>query len=283
MFQAFRRHLTPSTLIALIALAFAMTGGAFAFTGHGGSSPSKATASNVSTAGAAKSKTKSKTKAGARGPAGLKGATGAQGAAGPVGAVGPVGPAGKEGLAGSSGVKGETGAAGTSVTITALAAKNANCKEGGSELKVGGTTSYACNGEKGKEGTFGGQSLPSGKTLRGAYAGDAFSPSKVGEAESAKATSAVSFALPIESASLNVHYIKAGETTPPQGCTGSAEDEPGAEAGNLCLFSENEEDVLTVGVSQKGGGDLVTGFEVDGVPAAKGNVYISGTWAAKAE
>jgi hypothetical protein len=114
------------------------------------------------------------------------------------------------------------------------------------------------------------------------YAADAFSPGKAGEAEFARAVTGVSFALPIAmTGSLDVHYIKAGETTLPAGCTGSV-SEPGAAAGNLCVFSENEENVLGVGPVPKGGSESTVGFEVAGLPAAKGNVYITGVWAVTA-
>ena len=94
MFQALRKHLTPSTFIAFVALVFAVTGGAFAAGSHGGGSPVQATASSgrvgsaTPLATSAKSKGKSKSKAGPRGPAGPKGATGATGPAGPAGATG---------------------------------------------------------------------------------------------------------------------------------------------------------------------------------------------------
>ena len=39
MFHRVRRHLTPATFIALLALVFAVTGGAFAASSHGGGAP----------------------------------------------------------------------------------------------------------------------------------------------------------------------------------------------------------------------------------------------------
>jgi hypothetical protein len=71
MFSALRKHLTPGTFIALIALIFAMTGGAFAASSSGGGSGAKATASVTrGTSVAAAAKSKAKPKAGPRGPAG---------------------------------------------------------------------------------------------------------------------------------------------------------------------------------------------------------------------
>jgi hypothetical protein len=113
MFQSVskRMRVTPSGVIAIIALVFAATGGAFAATGGGGSGGSHATL----TAAAAKSKAKAKTKAGARGPAGpagkngANGAPGATGPAGPAGATGPAGAGGPQGPAGGTGPQGPEG------------------------------------------------------------------------------------------------------------------------------------------------------------------------------
>src|SRR5580698_7349257 len=95
MFSAIRNrmHLTPATAIAMLALVFAMTGGAFA-AGHYLITSTKQISPKVLKALAGKN--------------GANGASGAQGAAGPAG---PAGPAGKEGPAGK-GEKGETGLAG---------------------------------------------------------------------------------------------------------------------------------------------------------------------------
>jgi hypothetical protein len=102
MFSTIRRHLrlSPAGAIAVIALVFAMAGGAFAANngGHGATASAKAK----------------------RGPKGPKGATGPAGAQGPAGPAGPAGAAGKNGTNGEdgeNGAKGATGAAGaTGVT-----------------------------------------------------------------------------------------------------------------------------------------------------------------------
>ena len=102
-----RIRITPSMAIAIVALVFAATGGAFAATGGGGASHATATA--------AKSKAKPKTKAGPRGPAGPAGKNGANGATGPAGPAGAAGAKGETGAAGGNGAngeKGETGAKG---------------------------------------------------------------------------------------------------------------------------------------------------------------------------
>lgn len=163
-----KKHLTPSTFIALIALVFAVTGVSFAATGGGSSgSGAKATAS-LSAGGAggsaiattAKKKAAPKGKAGPRGPAGAKGATGATGATGAAGATGPGGPAGGAGPAGGPG---PTGNNGTSVTTTPIAS-GSECKEGGVKLTPGGKI---CNGEKGTTGYT--AVLPPGQSEHGVF------------------------------------------------------------------------------------------------------------------
>jgi Collagen triple helix repeat (20 copies) len=283
------KHLTPSTAIAFLALVFALTGGAFAAGSHGGGSGSKPTVSVGSSstlATAAKSKAKAKTKAGARGPAGPKGATGA------TGATGPAGPGGAQGPQGPAGAAGAAGAAGTSVTSTESKSKIGPCKEGGSAFAAGSATSYACNGEKGKEGTFGGQTLPEGKTLTGQW-------SLIGQAPEVFSVvgSSISFPLPLNEPPLK-HYIRAGETTLPAGCTGSVE-EPGADPGNLCVFAQFEENTeLEIGgltlpdvfsFSEAGSeGDTGTkagrlGFGMETFSHEAGAVKLYGSWAVTAE
>jgi hypothetical protein len=153
-FSKIKKHFTPSTLIAIIALVFAATGGAFAATGGSGNS-SHATL----TASAAKAKAKAKTKAGPRGPAGKNGTNGAPGATGPAGPAGPQGPGGAQGAAGNNGANGEPGAPGTSVT--SAPASKAECESGGVKYTPGGKV---CNGKPGFTET-----LPSGKTETGAW------------------------------------------------------------------------------------------------------------------
>jgi hypothetical protein len=103
-----RKHLTPSTAIAFIALIFAITGASFAATGAG----SGGGGGNTHSFTASASKAKPKTKAGPRGPAGPKGATGATGATGAAGATGPGGPQGTAGANGTNGTNGEKGTTG---------------------------------------------------------------------------------------------------------------------------------------------------------------------------
>jgi hypothetical protein len=103
MIQSLRRRVNATTVIAVFALVFAMTGGAYAakkflITSKGQISP------NVlkSLKGAA----------GAKGANGAAGTPGATGPAGPAGATGPAGPAGTAGAAGAKGENGKDGAKG---------------------------------------------------------------------------------------------------------------------------------------------------------------------------
>ena len=94
-----RLRLTPSTMIASLALVFAMTGGAYAAGKYVITSTKQISPKVLKSL---------------QGKAGAKGATGAAGAAGPAGAagVGTPGAAGKEGLPGKEGVAGKEGAPG---------------------------------------------------------------------------------------------------------------------------------------------------------------------------
>jgi hypothetical protein len=107
MFQRVRNriHITPSTVIATLALVFAMTGGAYAAK-HYLITSTKQISPKVLKA------LKGKPGAnGAQGPAGSAGATGPAGAPGPAGGPGPAGAgaAGPAGPAGAAGVAGPPG------------------------------------------------------------------------------------------------------------------------------------------------------------------------------
>jgi hypothetical protein len=275
MFQSIskRLHVTPSTAIALIALVFAATGGAFAATGGGISGPSHARL----TATAAKSKVKGKP--GPRGPAGPKGATGVAGLAGPAGATGPVGPMGP---AGAGGAKGETGPAGPAGSP---GAKGEPGEKGASGEK--GET-----GEPGPEGKAGFvKTLPHGETETGTFS--AFF-SNVTEGF---AVSPISFPIPLPVAleAAATHHVTLAEQekhTGPSQCTGTVA-KPTAEKGNLCVYEGEpaqspETKVLSVfsiaratAQSQEGAGTagavLFVSYEGPAKPA-----YLAGTWAVSA-
>jgi Collagen triple helix repeat (20 copies) len=218
MFSALRRHITPATVLAFVALVFAVTGGAFAATGSGSGSGSGAKVSASVAPAAVVAKAKSKPKAGARGPAGPKGATGATGAAGPAGPTGPSGATGPQGPQGAPGTNGTNGT----------------------------------NGEKGETGAAGpegspwtgGGTLPAGKTETGTWSYNASAAGPV--------VASVSFALPLEEAAaknLKVHYIGEGASQSPE-CPGTISS-PAAEPGNLCVYQGE-----AIGVKEVKGGEV---------------------------
>lgn len=97
MFSVLRDRMGIPGIISVIALVFAMTGGAYA---------AKEAAEGSATSSAKKGKA-------AKGKQGKRGPRGPAGAAGPIG---PVGPAGPEGAKGDKGDKGDTGAQGQTGT-----------------------------------------------------------------------------------------------------------------------------------------------------------------------
>jgi hypothetical protein len=292
MFQRVRKHLTPATVLALVALVFAVTGGAFAASGSGGSSPVKASASTGRTASfvAAVAATKKKKPTSLRGPAGPRGATGATGPAGPAGAAGAKGENGGSGGTGPQGPQGPEGKEG---------------KEG-------------AKGKEGKDGPTGptgapwtpNNVLPEKATETGAWA---LSPEAETGAESGEAAMvAISFPIPLAAPlgdggckqsepPCQAHLInEAGkevdgeEAAHSKFCTGSAA-KPTAEPGNLCVYVTREE---KVGFSEEVGGVLTTaaatahGVAEEGAaqPGAVLHPYVIepggtawGTWAVTAE
>lgn len=136
---------TTALILSVIALVFALMGGAYAASGPQ----------------ASQSKAKAK-----KGPPGPRGKTGPAGPAGPVGPVGPAGPAGAKGDAGAAGQNGK------SVTVTEIEEGEPECEErGGAEVKQEGAASGVeiCTGEEGSPWTAGG-TLPKGSTETGTWA-----------------------------------------------------------------------------------------------------------------
>lgn len=113
MFSRFRaRFGTPGVVIAVIALVFAMAGGAFAASG-GLSGKQKKEVEKIAKKYAGKNgKNGAPGAAGAPGPKGDTGAAGAKGDTGAQGPIGPQGPPGKEGPEGREGPEGSPWTAG---------------------------------------------------------------------------------------------------------------------------------------------------------------------------
>jgi Collagen triple helix repeat (20 copies) len=271
MFSAIRRrlHVSPSMVIAVVALVFAATGGAFAM-GGGGSSPS-----GTLTASAAKSKAKSapKGKAGPRGPAGPAGKNGAIGATGSAGAQGVAGAAGPQGPAGATGAKGETGATGLQGEKGATGAVGAK----GSPWTAGGTLPS----EKTETGVWG-----TGSAGEGGSADNKFFP--------------ISFTLPLEKAPQGI-FVPADKESEP-GCPGRGGGSfpasgaytptiPMAEPGKLCVyagvFEEATFEHFYISVFEEGSWYLEPGVGASGtsldIKCLTKYCLAAGTWAVTAE
>ncbi len=297
MFQRVRKHITPATVLAFVALVFAVTGGAFAATGGG----SHATL----TASAAKGK--SKTKAGPRGPAGPKGATGATGPAGPAGPTGPAGGTGPQGPQGIAGTNGENGKEGTpgapganGKSVIAKEEVSSKCTEGGSTFEVEGSgkKTYACNGKAAAGGSFP-EFLPEGKSETGVWS--AFFE---GVTNKSIQLSPISFSVPLEVAPKHARYITTAEQTavPRTGaaeteCPGTVE-EPTAAAGVLCLYQGAAHEpagtenlaVVTIRPPSSRGGEFNAGktgavavIKYEGASTAQVEFVLQGSWAVTAE
>jgi hypothetical protein len=209
MFSIFKNRFGIPGVISVIALVFAMIGGAYAATNEGGSGVASASKTTRGKQG----------KPGKRGPAGLAGPVGSPGAQGPVGA------------AGKDGAKGTDGTNGTSATTASFGGNQHGCPEGGIEVKSASATTYVCNGKEGLQGEPGPllETLPEGKTLKGTWA------ATVGSL--GFATTAVSFQFPVAVASFP-RYVKEGKEGEEfaEDCPGSAAD-PEAKEGVLCFYT----------------------------------------------
>jgi hypothetical protein len=226
-FRSLQKRLStnsPGLTVAIVALIFALTGGAFA-AGGGLTSKQKKQVKAIA-------QTEAK-KAAGQGPVGPQGPAGAKG---DIGAEGKAGKEGKEGKEGEKGEEGKAGKEGTSVTNT-VEPKGANCAEGGSKF-VGTSTTFACNGSEGPKGEpwTPNNFLPPGATEMGswAFAGSA--------ADTNGIRVPLSFFIPISV------ILEAGEVH-------FAEDEdfadfckggallPKPEPGHLCVYVNGQESI----------------------------------------
>jgi Collagen triple helix repeat (20 copies) len=216
MFSTLRDRFGIPGVISVIALVFAMFGGAYA-------------ASNSSDGGKATASAKAK-----RGP---KGPKGAPGPAGPTGPAGQAGPKGDAGAKGSDGAAGAAGLAGTSVVSSVAPPEPAHCENGGSKFVAGTKTTYACNGANGEDGspwTLGG-TLPAGATETGTYS--VISETGKSTAFGAYVFTNISFNVPLTEplGGDKAIVVGVGQTNPT--CTGSAAN-PTAPSGYLCVYED---------------------------------------------
>jgi hypothetical protein len=202
MFSTLRTRFGIPGVISVIALVFAMFGGAYAASNS--SSGGKATAS-------------AKAKKGPKGPKGATGPAGAQGPAGPAGAKGDVGANGSNGAAGPTG---PTGAAGAKGATGAAGATGATGFSGFSETLPAGKT------ETGTWNVFSVSSIPAGNTLP---AGISFSIPL--------ASSGVEESIWY----LNEAETEAASHSSPGsgGCEGIVNGTPTAPPGELCVYTKH--------------------------------------------
>jgi hypothetical protein len=307
MLSPLRNRFGIPGVISVIALVFAMLGGAYA-------------ASNNSGGGKATASAKAK-----KGPRGPKGATGPQGPQGPAGAKGDKGDTGLAGAVGSAGAPGSAGSAGAdgkSVTSTPIPPGPSEplCKGyGGVEYLIEdaleGTT--VCNGEEGSPWTAGG-TLPPGKTETGYYTASGGSKQffteytyteivgEPGEEEEVEKTkkekifigqsviySPISFSLPLEARIKSGHFFYGFGTELEEGteftehCPGPNWNTPLVKnPGELCVYAGQDGEAGTefAGVERSAFGSAGTttagGFVQFTVPVGHYDT-ISGSWAVK--
>jgi hypothetical protein len=218
MFSTLRTRFGIPGVISVIALVFAMLGGAYA--ANNSSSAGKATAS-------------AKVKRGPRGPKGATGPAGPLGPAGPQGPAGAKGDAGSNGSNGTNGTDGKDGKNGEGVTISAYVGPE--CEEGsgeeGAKFTNASGTAYACNGAGGSGGGGFPATLPAEATETGTwnftYSGNRYST--------------ISFPIPLSdaaAASASTHYGLISRNGGGDGgpCLGSVA-EPTAVPGALCIYT----------------------------------------------
>ncbi len=273
MFSTIRRrlHLSPATVIAGLALVFAMTGGAYAAKKYLITS-TKQISPNVlkqlqGKAGAA----------GAPGAAGAQGAQGPAGPAGPGGAKGENGSSGKDGKQGATGPEGKPGKDGKSVEVIPVHAGQTECAGNGGAIvgPEGSPETEVCNGSP-----WGVGSLPPGKTEMGTWS--------VGQTTAAGfQLVSLSFSVPLAGGSIvSVHYVNAegneekeGEVLaePAENCHGTFAN-PSALPGMLCMYQlAGAVSTFWESAVQVGRAGVVLTFD-----SSAANAFARGSWAVTA-
>jgi len=262
MFSPLRNRFGIPGVISIIALVFAMAGGAFA--------------AKSLNSGGSKATSSASGKKGPRGPRGPRGKQGPTGPQGPVGAKGDTGAAGANGTNGSNGVAGPTGPTGVTGQNGAIGATGATGAAG-----VGTAGATGPTGATGETGFT--ETLPSGAIEVGTWSGT------VGA--SGLDFAPLSFPIPLAAdlEEAKVHIIGEGGTGGP-GCTGGKANTPkvGIEAGHLCVYVFSvfggEELVEVKAVRKAGSGEVgasTMGARVQ-VAGPKNGEVIFGTFAVRA-
>ncbi len=255
MFSTIRRHMSPATVLAVVALVFAMTGGAYAAKKYLITSTKQISPSVLK---------QLQGKAGVVGVPGVAGVQGAQGSAGPAGPAGSAGAKGETGPAGAKGAIGATGAAGVKGTAGATGAS--------------GATGFTAT-------------LPSGKTETGTWA----VPNVAYEGSLGAENIPVSFSIPLAETSEHVVVLTKQETiesttTPKEGCEYEVANPaamPVAPAGTLCVFTVFEEAghatsvVTPFAVGDRATGAFIRVASPEGFGEADelGQYLLNGVWA----
>ena len=197
-----RERIGAPGIIAILALALAMGGTAWAAKGGGLTAKQKNEVAKIA-----------KKFAGAPGPAGPQG---------------PAGPAGKDG---SNGRDGSNGQDGTSVASEEFSgAKEGHCTEGGSKFTAASGTTFACNGKKGQTGFT--ETLPSKKTETGVWSY---------QGVPATANIPISFNIPLPAPITEASNVIFNEPTN-EHCENAEHEElasvsnPEADPGYLCIY-----------------------------------------------
>ncbi len=238
-------------IVAVVALVFALGGGAWALTASTGKQHAK-------TGDLARTSGKNHAR-GARGP---------QGPTGPEGPEGPAGINGRNGTNGKNGVDGINGLPGKSV-VSGKEPVGENCEQGGYwfEVQGSGSKQYACNGSGESGGTAGGTELGPGDTETGVW-----SLSGQGQSE---------YLVPI---SFPLRVVPRPElmgdpAEDPVHCPGSAES-PEATPGWFCLYRTTAyQNVFRSGIAVLGRYGFVFRFTA---PEPANLALAFGTWAVTA-
>jgi len=260
MFSTLRTRFGIPGVISVMALVFAMFGGAYA--ANNSSDGGKATAS-------------AKAKKGPRGPRGPKGDTG------PAGPQGPAGVNGKDGAAGAQGLKGETG-------------------EQGKQGKQGIQGIPGPEGPQGPAGPFVSQvpSGKTLKGMWTVFQFERKLPGETLAFDPALAT--VSFSFPVSPAPTAIFVLKGSgggiqvSTSGISGFLGTSEEveavcpgtpaSPQAEPGYACIYMEESENASygTADLVAGKGNPSEFGLSIPLAASSEGTLYAKGTWAVTA-